>query len=93
MSADIDEPFWRIFDGIANEVDLSVMEKRRKSRSGFQGEAITPELLAPDKVTKWMTENFEKACRLVYHVARGEFPKLDQPQGPYNPRNFDTRGY
>jgi hypothetical protein len=42
--------------------------------------------LTPDYITGFMSENFDDACRLVYHVARGEFPKFAKPQGPYNPR-------
>ena len=49
--------------------------------------------LAPQRITDWMTDNFEKACKLVYHVARGEFPKTKAPQGPYNPRKKAGQGY
>ena len=42
--------------------------------------------MTPDYITKFMSEHFDNACRLVYHVARGRFPDLRPPQGPYNPR-------
>lgn len=86
-------PFWRIFDEIADQLDLSTMEKRRKSKPGYPNEAITPESLAPQRIGDWMTDNFDEACKLVYHVARGEFPKTKAPQGPYNPRKKAGQGY
>lgn len=86
-------PFWQIFDGIGDQLDLSTMEKRRKPKPGYPDEAITPESLTPQRITDWMTDNFEQACRLVYHVARGEFPKFKKPEGPYNPRRVATGGY
>jgi len=42
--------------------------------------------MTPDRATKWMSDNFDGACRLAYHAARGEFPNFRKPQGPYNPR-------
>jgi len=49
--------------------------------------------LKPDTITKIMADNFDDACRLIYHIARGDFPKFRKPEGPYNPRKVATRGY
>ena len=36
--------------------------------------------------TQFMHNNFRRACRLIYHVARGEFPNTDEPGTSYLPR-------
>lgn len=90
-----DTPFLKIFDGIADKLDLSMMERRRKPKPGEDAKtgpnfAAT---LEPEEITKWMSDNFDQACRVVYHVARGEFPKFKKPEGPYNPRKTAAGGY
>lgn len=66
----VDKPFSDIFWDISGDLILD-----RDTRH-----------MTPDYITSFMSENFDDACRLVYHVARGEFPKFEKPQGPYNPR-------
>lgn len=52
------------------------------------------ELWGPTEKTAFVSKNFRKGCRLAYHVARGEFPKLDEPYDGYQPpRNRDRDEY
>lgn len=95
MSAPVDKPFWQIFDDVSEQLDLSTIDKRRKPKLGedTHTDPISAASLTPDQITKWMADNFEQACRLVYHVARGEFPQFKKIEGNYNPRKVATRGY
>ena len=87
MSAPKEKTLVEIFDSIVRELDLSTMRKRRRSADNpVLDQAVSASSLTPDRITKWMAENFDQACRLVYHVAHGEFPKFQKPQAMYNPR-------
>jgi len=70
MDAPRNEPYGDIFNRIQTELILNKPLSQ----------------MSPDYITKFMSDHFDAACRLVYHVARGEFPKVQKPQGAYNPR-------
>lgn len=70
MKAPSKDSFGKIFGGIHHNLILPRSLK----------------YLTPDHISEFMSEHFEGACRLIYHVARGKFPIYVQPQGKYNPR-------
>ena len=97
MDAPRDEPFVAVFDRISDQLELGTLGVPFEDWHASNGFASTrPRLgkdMTPDQVNKFMSDNFDGACRLVYHVARGQFPKFAKPEGPYNPRKPAGSGY
>ena len=79
------ESFVSIFRRISHKLDLRSFEGVTAAGQKKKAPKNVDEML-DDEINKLMSKDFEKACRLAYHAARGEFPNFERPQGPYNRR-------
>lgn len=70
MKAPLTDSFEKIFLTIHSDLILQRSLKHMNSKD----------------ISNFMTEHFDGACRLIYHLARGKFPVYAKPQGKYNPR-------